>query len=287
MRVLILDSDSPLGQALTGFLEQLGRHELVPLSRAQSRWKSERQAKKAVRRAECDVVVDIRVAASADGGHDLYDLDLKRCHWVAKAIARDKLGYLFVSSSRVFSGELGRPYKEDDELDGSDELAELQRSAEQIVREQCEQHLIIRLGPIFSSDGPSLVTNILGQLVEGEPLKLDNNLAGAPVSSADGARVISAILDQLSTQADLWGTYHYGSSDTATYFEFAETVLAAASQFSEFSPSVVEPLPLEDGQLRLNRSLDCAKIRNTFAVKQLTWRNAIADLVKDYYEQQS
>ena len=53
---------------MTEFLQTLGRHEVVELTRSGSRWKSERQAKKAVRRANPDVVVDIRVEAVADSG---------------------------------------------------------------------------------------------------------------------------------------------------------------------------------------------------------------------------
>ena len=89
MRVLVIGSDSPLGRALVELLEDLSRHDLVCLTRSASRWKSERQAKKAVRRAQADVVVDIRVEAVADGGQDVVDLDLKRCQWVAKACQRD------------------------------------------------------------------------------------------------------------------------------------------------------------------------------------------------------
>ena len=55
MRVLLLGSDTPLGKALTDYLELLGRQEAVGMSRSACRWKSERQAKKEVRRAACAV----------------------------------------------------------------------------------------------------------------------------------------------------------------------------------------------------------------------------------------
>ena len=55
MRVLILGTDTPLGQALMKHLVGLGRHDLVPKSRSACRWKSERQAKKVVRRASGDI----------------------------------------------------------------------------------------------------------------------------------------------------------------------------------------------------------------------------------------
>ncbi len=287
MRVLILGSDSPLGNALTELLEQLGRHELVPLTRSASRWKSERQAKKAIRRAAPDAVVDIRIEAVADSGREPAELDLKRCQWVAKCCQRDKACHLFVSSSRVFSGKLDRLYNENDEPDSEEEVGRLLAQAEEVVRQHCERHLILRLGPIFSNEGSNLVTHMLGIMMRGDELVLDNNLRGAPVASADGARVVSALLDQVSTGVELWGIYHYASSEAATFYQFAESILAAASQFSDFSASAVELQEQAADAPSLNRSLECSKIRNTFAIKQLPWRNAIADMVKDYFQQET
>ena len=287
LRVLILGSDSPLGEALVQFLEELGRHELTALTRAASRWKSERQAKKAIRRAKADAVVDIRVEAVADSGQEIAELDLKRCQWVAKCCNRDGAVHLFISSSRVFSGKLDRMYNEDDVPDSEDEVGGLLAGAEQVVRGHCERHLVLRLGPVFASSGPNLVTQMLSEMIGGGKLVLDNNLRGCPVASADGARVVSALLDQISTGTDLWGIYHYCSSETATFYEFAEAILAAASQFTEFSSAAVELQQQSADTPSLNRSLECSKIRNTFAVKQLPWRNAIADLVQQYFQQQT
>jgi dTDP-4-dehydrorhamnose reductase len=41
-----------------------------------------------------------------------------------------------------------------------------------------------------------------------------------------------------------------------------------------------------EGLMPLNRTLNCSKIRNTFAIRQVPWRSAIGDLVKHYYELQ-
>lgn len=267
-------------------LEELGRHELVSLNRSASRWKSERQAKKALRRAACDVVVDIRVEAGADGGQTIAELDLRRCQWVAKSCQRQGSRYLFISSSRVFSGKLDRMYNEEDCPDGEDEIGEVLVAAEQVVRDYCERHLILRLGPVFSNEAPNLVTSMLAKMREGGDLAVDNNLRGCPVAAADAARVVSALLDQIGTGAELWGIYHYGSSETATYYEFAEAVLASASQFSEFSSTAVALKRQSADTPSLNRSLECSKIRDTFAIKQLPWRGAIAEMVKLYYRQQ-
>jgi dTDP-4-dehydrorhamnose reductase len=286
VRVLILGSDTPLGTALIERQALLGRHEVVPLSRSACRWKSERQAKKSVARAKSDIVVDLRIEAAGDGGLQIQELDLQRCHWVAKGCQRTDTSYLFISSSRVFSGQLDRPYTEQDLPDNEEAVGQLLARAEQSVVEACVRHLILRLGPVFSNEGANLITQMLGPLREGDSLILDNNLRGCPVAADDGARVILALLDQLGTGLEAWGIYHYGSSDTATYYEFAEALLAAASQFSEFSSSAVQLEPESEGLRPLKRTLNCSKIRDTFAIRQVPWRSAIGDLVKHYYEQQ-
>jgi dTDP-4-dehydrorhamnose reductase len=285
VRVLILGSDSALGHALSRQLKRTGRHDCVFMTRAACRWKSERQAKKAVVRAKCDSVVDLRVAGQADDGNQLQELDLKRCHWVAKACQRSGSTYLYVSSARVFSGQLDRPYTEEDYPDNETSAGEMLATAEQLVRDSCERHLILRLGPVFSFEGTTLVTQMLGQMEQrGGSLLMDNNLRGCPVAAEDGARVISALLDQLSTGLKVSGIYHYCSSETATYYEFAEALLASASQFSEFDAGAVQLERQPEGLAPLNRSLDCSKIRNTFAIKQAPWRSAIAGVVKQYYQ---
>lgn len=284
MRVLILGADTPLGSALVELQKLLGRHELVPLSSSACRWKSERQAKKAVVRAKSDIVVDVRIEAAGDGGFQIQELDLKRCHWVAKACQRTATTYLYVSSSRVFSGRLDRPYDEEDATDNEETIGQLLASAEQVVMQGCERHLVLRLGPIFSPQGTNLITQMLGPMRDGDSLILDDNLRGCPVAADDGARVISGLLDQLGTGLESWGIYHYGSSDTATYYEFAEAVLASASQFFEFSSSAVQLERDPAGLMSLNRALDCDKLRNTFAIRQVSWRGAISDMVKHYYE---
>lgn len=287
MRALILGSDTPLGHLLVQMLQRLGRHETVLATRAACRWKSERQAKKAVVRAKCDIIVDLRISASVDGGDQLQELDLKRCHWIAKACQRGSIPYLFISNSSVFSGQLDRPYTEEDYPDNETSTGTMLAHAEQMVRDGCEGHLILRFGPVFSFEGTNLITQMLGQLgVQGGSLVMDNNLRGCPVAAEDGARVVSALLDQLSTGLEANGIYHYCSSDSATFYEFAEALLASASQFSEFSPTAVQLLRQPEGFAPLNRTLNCGKIRNTFAIKQAPWRGAIPGLVKQYYQHQ-
>ncbi len=283
MRILIVGSDTSLGEALHGFLLAQGRHAIEVLERGDCRWKSERQAKKALRRANCDLVVDIRIAVAVDSGKIIRDLDIDRTYWLAKASHRNGVGYLYLSSSRVFSGTIERLYSEDDYPDNEETVGELLLRGESVVRDSCERHLILRLGPVFSHLNSNAMTHLLGQLKQGGSVLLDSNLRGSPVVAEDAARVVSALVDQLSTQADVWGIYHYCSSEVTNCYEFAESVLASASQFSEFSAAAVQLVKHSEPSVQLNRALDCTKIGRTFAIKQVPWRGFIADSVKKYF----
>jgi len=283
VRILIVGSDTSLGDALLDFLLAQSRHAVEVLPLGDCRWKSERQAKKALRRANCELVIDARIVAAADGDEIIHDLDINRTLWLAKASHRNNVGYLYLSSSRVFSGSVERLYSEDDYPDNEGVLGELLLRSETAVRDNCERHLILRLGPVFSHRYSNALTRILGQLVEGGSVCLGNSLRGSPVVAEDAARVVSALADQLSTSANVWGIYHYCSSEVTNCYEFAESLLASATQYAEFRPGAVEMEKPRESTVILNRALDCTKIRNTFAIKQVAWRNFVADSVKNYF----
>jgi len=285
VRVLLIGADSSIGLALQDHLRRWGRHQVELLNRSACRWKSERQAKKAARRGDCDILIDTRIAAALDSGEQLDELDFKRCHWLAKACQRSGIHYLYLSSARVFSGTLERQYRELDEADNTNTIGRFLREGERLIRETCEKHIILRMGPVFSSEGPNVLTHHLALLLEGGILRLENSIRVCPLPSHDGARVLAAILDQISAGADPWGTYHYCSSDPTNEYEFAEALLAGASQFNEFSQDAVALEPGTGAEPLRSWVLDSSLLRDTFGVKQVPWRGFVADAVKQYFKQ--
>jgi dTDP-4-dehydrorhamnose reductase len=282
VRVLIIGADTPVGLALCQFLEQRGR-DYVGLVRADCRWNSERQAKKGLRRSECDFAVDIRLQSAADGGIKVHDVDIERCLWLARASQTLKMPLMHLSAARVFAGLEGRAYREDDYPDGRSSIAQLLIRAETALRDNCEQHVILRTGPVFSPVGINVVTHMLGQLHAGGTLSLSRRQSGCPLAAEDAARVISGMLDQFSCGLQAWGIYHYCSSDSTNCFEFAEVLLAAASQYEEFSGEVVQ-LAADEAE-QVSRNLNCGKIKDTFAIKQQPWRATIVGHAKQYYSE--
>jgi dTDP-4-dehydrorhamnose reductase len=281
LRVLIVGADTPVGLALTEYLEQRGT-EYLGLPKADCRWKSERQAKKTMRRSECDLTVDTRLQAASDGGIRVHDIDIDRSIWLARASQTLKLPFLMLSCARVFSGSEARDYREDDYPDGESSIAQLLIAAETALRDNCEQHVILRTGPVFSPVGINVVTHMLGQLHEGGVLSLSRRQQGCPLPAEDAARVISGMIDQIGCGLQAWGIYHYSSPDSTNCYEFAEVLLAAASQYENFSADAVQ-LAADEAAEVVSRSLDCSKIKDTFAIKQQPWRVSVASQVKQYY----
>ena len=301
MDVLLVGSDNPLGAALRGTLTQWGRHRAAGLTVAGSRWRSERQAKKAVRKGRPDAVVDCRLAWQIAAGDVPTAADIERGHWLAKACERSGMRCILLSCDRVFSGLTGRRLRESDPADASAAPGVQMLELESRVAQAAPSALVLRTGPLFASVGRNLLTQTLERMdlaatrppESGRAAEFDNRDVFCPVCSVDAARVIAAILDQLSVGARACGIYHYGSCDRATVYDFAEAARGAvagangrAARLSSPRTEPAEVLPKAGG---LNspkaetRVLDCSRLRNTFAVKQVSWRHFVNAVVQQYY----
>lgn len=301
MEVALIGADSPLGQALQKTFETSGRHSVQALTLASSRFKSERQAKKAVRRGKPHVVVDLRISALFGAGEGVQAPDIERCHWLAKACEHSGMLYLLLSRDRVFSGKVQRPLRETDSCDAEDDTGLALIEAERRIGEAAPSACILRTGPLFSGLGDNLLSATLDTLREARHATFDDADQFCPSSVDDVARVIGAILDQFSVGAEAAGIFHYCSADRTTRFGFAEVLLAAAGQFADLGDVALTALSnggsgagSSDGSgegtsegTRRSRTLECGAVRDRFAIKQVPWRGLVGDSVKRYFSERA
>jgi len=280
MDVLLVGSDTPVGFELQRQFAHWGRHEALPLTLSAGRFRSERQAKKAARRGRPEALVDLRIAALLADGAELQPIDIDRCHWLAKACEHSGILYFLLSSDRVFSGALQRPLREADPCDATDELGLALIDVERRVQEASPSSLVLRTGPLFAGTEDRLLSGVLTVLLQERRLTLDNSELFCPSAAVDIARVVAAILDQLSVGAEASGCFHYCSPDRTSRYGFAEVVLASASQYADLGD--VELQALEEGAGPCARILDCARLRDSFAIKQQPWRSQINSSVKAF-----
>jgi len=282
MDVLIVAADTPVGIELQRLFAHWGRHRSQSVSVAASRFRSERQAKKVARRGRPQALVDLRLAALLAAGRELQSIDVERCHWLAKACERGAIRYLLVSSDRVFSGAQQRALRETDQPDAQDDTGRALIDAETRVSEAAAASLILRTGPLFSGTSEDrLLGRVLADIIEKRRARLDNSELFCPSAATDVARVLAALLDQIGAGAPGNGCYHYCSPDRSSHYGFAEVALASASQYADLGDVQLETLE-ESTDTGGARVLDCNRLRDGFAIKQLPWRAQINVAVKAF-----
>jgi dTDP-4-dehydrorhamnose reductase len=147
------------------------------------------------------------------------------------ARAATSLGARFVhiSTDYVFSGDVRRPYLEDDlpaplGVYGASKLA-----GEHLVRAHAPDALIVRTGGVFGTPAGArrgrhnFVQAILAQARASQPLRVVDDQTVGPTYALDLACAILRLVDAGAT-----GTVHVASAGCCTWYEFARAILDAA-----------------------------------------------------------
>jgi dTDP-4-dehydrorhamnose reductase len=195
--------------------------------------------------------------------------------WIALLIEQD-IPLVLLSSAKVFDyNEVGS--LENDEMTGDIGLISLENKARKQLR-----HLIVRVNQPFSLLSGDYAVQLLAKSRSEYALKLDNLIRIAPTPADDIAQVIHALLQQISCDESLWGTYHYCSVESTTEYGFAEVLLAEARQYEDLSHVTLEELD-DDECTPSETILDSKLIKHTFGVKPKPWRQALSRLMRRYY----
>ncbi|WOJ96699.1 sugar nucleotide-binding protein [Congregibacter brevis] len=284
MDVLLIGADNPVGMAIQAVFAQWGRHRALPLNTAAARWRSERQAKKAARKDKPQAVVDLRLAWQVATDEVPQPLDIERAHWLSKACEHSSIPYLLLSSDRVFAGQGTRSLREFDAPDAFNEPGFQIMEIESRVMQAAPSAIVLRTGPLFASTDNNLLTRMLFRMAIERHATFDDRNVFSPVACTDIARVVVAMLDQLSVGADASGVYHYSSGDRTTEYAFAEAALAAMSQYRDSGDIVISAQEKRPEESVETRVFDCSRLRDSFAIKQVPWRGFMNSTVKEYAE---
>lgn len=195
---------------------------------------------------------------------------------LARVCEKCEIPLLHLSDHQVFSGQQDVPYCEDDEADAMTAYGVTRWQGELSVQRFCSRFLILRAGPLFSTEGDNLLTRLLPELLSEAPGPFCVDEYLSPTSSVAIARVLLAILKQLSCDISPWGIYHYCAADITNRYDFAEVVLAILKQYD----ARYHAIDISADSCRQNRSyriFNCQKIRDTFGIKQMPWRTELVN----------
>ncbi|WP_148861851.1 sugar nucleotide-binding protein [Marinobacter fonticola] len=181
------------------------------------------------------------------------------------------MALLQLSTCYVFDGRKQSAYITSNPGQPFSQLGNWQWESEQALRTVLPRHMILRTG--WSLD--RFIRKISESTKGATQLELSSRHRGQPVAMKDLARVIRALVMQIDCGAEVWGTYQYAGAEEISQYELGQAIVNALPALEDVH--VVDGVPAWARLEPENTTLGCIKIRNTFGVKQLPWRNRLKE----------
>jgi dTDP-4-dehydrorhamnose reductase len=197
----------------------------------------------------------------------------------AMAQAAEELGaaLVHISTDYVFDGTKSTPYVERDPTGPAGVYARSKFEGEEAVRRQCSKHLILRTSWVYSVYGANFVKTML-RVGNGRPeVRVVGDQQGNPTSAHDLAAAILALVVQVNTGHQMWGTYHAAGRGDTTWHGFASEIFASASEQGYVSPRVTRITTAEyptPAKRPANSRLDCGLLQRNFGVALPDWKDS-------------
>lgn len=188
---------------------------------------------------------------------------------LAEHAAAHGIAILELSSSYVFDGRKQSAYLASNPGNPAGQLGIWQWECEQVLRTVLPRHILLRTGWGLQR----FIRKVHESVMSAGELRLSSRHQGQPVSSDDLARVLTAILLQIDSGAEVWGTYQYAGAEDISQYDLA-LAIAGLPEFGH-AARVVDALPSWASVEPENATLGCVRIRNTFGIKQQPWRTAL------------
>jgi dTDP-4-dehydrorhamnose reductase len=192
--------------------------------------------------------------AYVQDGPDARSVNVQGSAIVAAAASERGMRLVHVSTDVVFSGDLGRPIREDDTPDPVTEYGRTKTEAEAAVLAAHPEAVIVRTSLIYGGAEPSR-----HEQVALDPSKtFYEDEIRTPVAAPD----LAAALLELAARSDIRGPLHVAGTDAVSRAEFARLVAAANGR----DPAAIRgaPRPADrPGDLRL----DCSKARSLLSTR--------------------
>lgn len=123
----------------------------------------------------------------------------------------------------IFDGTSSVPYREEDPARPLSAYGRSKLAAEEALRAEAPDHLLIRTQWLYGPYGRNFVYAILDRARRGEPLRVVSDQRGTPTSARDLADATGRLLE-----SDARGTFHFSNEGETTWFDFASFLLAHA-----------------------------------------------------------
>ena len=239
MRILLTGANGQVGTELRRSLAPLG--ELIPATRTgalpdgaaceQADFNRPDTLAALVARLRPDVVVNAAAYTAVDRAESEPDLafriNAEAVDALTRACATTGARLVHYSTDYVFSGENGRPWREDDPTAPLNTYGASKLAGEEAIRDSGCEHMIFRIAWVYAAHGHNFLRTMLRLAAERDVLQVVDDQHGTPTPAH---WVAGATARVLATGHDGSGTWHLAPQGHTTWRGFAERIFRLARQ---------------------------------------------------------
>lgn len=281
-KILITGANGQLGMALRHHPRAASYH-LIPCSHADLDITDPASIQRAITTFSPDMVMNCAAYTAVDKAEQ----DLKQALNVnyigaqnlAIACDTNEIPLIHVSTDYVFDGTHTIPYQEHDLACPINVYGDTKWRGEQVIREACKQHIVLRVSGVFSEYGNNFLKTILRLAQEKKELRIVADQITCPTYAGDIADVLFTIAQYPSR----FGTYHYCNTAPVSWHQFATAIVQIANTHQSMLVEEIKAIRTSDYPTAAKRPaysvLDCSKIKNDFNIQQSTWNEALSHVI--------
>lgn len=205
---------------------------------------------------------------------------------LAKFCAKSGAKLIHYSTDYVFSGDeqdrisLPMGYAEHHDTAPINVYGQTKLEGEALLREHCEDYIIIRVSWLCGQYGGNFVKTMLRLGAEKDSLKIINDQFGAPTFTWNVVENTVALLKQ-----DYQGVMHISSSGLTNWYEFAELIFLNVRKDIELHPIPTSEYPTPAKRPAYSK-LDISRLKNTEGSRIISWNEGLEDLMAELKRKQ-
>lgn len=221
MKILVTGAGGQLGVDVVNFLAS--NHEVIGLNRHRLDIANLDRVINTVKEVRPDIIINTAAYTNVDECEKNIDLAYKVNSIGAKNLAIAALEsnsqLLHISTDFVFDGEKSSPYLECDITNPINIYGKTKHQGEDMVKEICQRHYILRTSWLYGKNGSNFVKKMLELSESNKTLKVVDDQIGCPTYTKDLVNVIELVI---TNQA--YGTYHVSNNGECSWNTFARKV---------------------------------------------------------------
>lgn len=284
--ILLIGCNGQVGTQLTKTLQPY--NNLIPVARPVVELAQPETIKDLIKQHQPETIVNAAAYTSVDKAESEPELANTVNAIASKVLAEEaeKLRALLIhiSTDYVFDGKTSCPYQENDPTNPLSVYGKTKLAAEQAIRLNCSNHIILRTAWVYGTGGKSnFVKTMLRLGAEKTELKIVADQIGSPTRAKDIAQTIALLISQNPWET---GTYHYTNSGVASWYDFAVAIFEEA-RLLDFPLKIERVIPITTSEYPTPATrpkysvLNCAKISPKLESYPPHWRQSLREMLQE------